>query len=190
MHSFKQPLEAMFTSREWANCAWAKKPEGKEARKIILSDRNFWGSVGYAIKTTKPLVGVLRMADSEKVPGMGCLYGVMDNAKEEIAKNMDNEEGAYKEIWSIIDAKWDNQLHRHLHAAAYYLNPHFQYEDNFYANAEVKVGLYSCMDKLIPNAVEREKADLQMDAFRLRQGLFGYTNAKNTCKKRAPGKYR
>ena len=45
------------------------------------------------------------MTDSEKMPGMGFLYGAMDKAKEEIALNLGGEEGAYKELWSIIDEK-------------------------------------------------------------------------------------
>lgn len=189
MYGLRQGLEAMFTSKDWAECSWANKPEGKEAKKIILRDSSFWGSVAYAIKTTKPLVSVLRMTDSEKMPGMGFLYGAMDKAKEEIAKNLDNDEGAYKELWSIIDEKWDFQMHRHLHAAAYFLNPHFQYEDNFSTHFEIKSGLYICMDKLITDPVEREKADLQLDVFRRREGMFGYSQAKLTCKKRSPGKY-
>jgi len=31
---------------------------------------------------------------------------------------------SYMPIWNIIDARWELQLHRPLHAAAYYLNPH------------------------------------------------------------------
>ncbi|KAK2650143.1 hypothetical protein Ddye_017632 [Dipteronia dyeriana] len=55
----------------------------------------------------------------------------MDKAREEIAVNLGNEEGAYKEIWKITYDKWEFQLHPHLHAPAYYLNPRFQYSDNF-----------------------------------------------------------
>ncbi|KAK0581067.1 hypothetical protein LWI29_009593 [Acer saccharum] len=57
------------------------------------------------------------MTDSEQLPAMGFIYGAMDKAKEEIAANLGNEEGAYKEIWKIIDKKGEFQLHRHLHAA-------------------------------------------------------------------------
>ena len=76
-----------------------------QLKKIILNDRNFWPSVVYALQTTKPLVGVLRMVDSEIMPAMGFIYGAMDIAKEEIAKNLGGEEGSYREIWNIIDEK-------------------------------------------------------------------------------------
>jgi len=101
MQNLRQPLEAMFASSEWSSCSWAKKAEGKDVKKVIFN-RNFWSSVGYAIKTTKPLVGVLRMTDSEKMPGMGFLYGAMDKAKEKIAMNLSGEEGAYKEFGVLL----------------------------------------------------------------------------------------
>ncbi|KAK0595776.1 hypothetical protein LWI29_009861 [Acer saccharum] len=48
------------------------------------------------------------------MPAIGSIYGAMDKAKKEIAANLGNEEGAYKEIWKIIDEKWEFQLHIHL----------------------------------------------------------------------------
>ena len=46
----------------------------------------------------------------------------MDGAKEQIVANFKNEESRYKKVWKIIDTRWNLQLHRPLHAAAYYLN--------------------------------------------------------------------
>ncbi|KAK3211888.1 hypothetical protein Dsin_016594 [Dipteronia sinensis] len=66
MFSLKQPLEQMFTSKEWDRCSWANKLEGREVKKIIIRDNNFWSSISYSLKTTRPLVSVLRMTDSEK----------------------------------------------------------------------------------------------------------------------------
>jgi len=187
MNINRESLERMFTSTEWGRCSWAKSQDGKKVKDILLKDRSFWGSLIYALKTTKPLVGVLRMADSEKMPGMGFLYGAMDKAKEEIAENLGGVVGAYKEIWSIIDDKWEFQMHRHLHAAAYFLNPHYQYDQDFSNHREIKLGLLTCLAKLFPDPRDQEKIDLQMDSFRLRKGLFGFASAKSTCKKRSPG---
>ncbi|GFP92431.1 hypothetical protein PHJA_001387300 [Phtheirospermum japonicum] len=183
----RQPLESMFASVEWSQSSYSRKDEGKAVKKIIF-DRAFWLSVAYAIKTTKPLVQVLRMTDSEKMPEMGFSYGEMDKAKEEIAKNLGREKGSYKKLWNIIDEKWEFQMHRHLHAAAYFLNPHFQYDDGFSSHVEVKSGLYACLEKLIPNESDREKADLQLDFFRKRDGLFRCSLARSSCKKRSPRK--
>ncbi|KAK3212305.1 hypothetical protein Dsin_017011 [Dipteronia sinensis] len=81
----------------------------------------------------KPLADVLRFVDSEKEPAMGFIYGAMDAAKE--------TKSAYKEILKIIDDKWDFQLHRDLHAAAYYLNPQFKWESNFSTHLVFKSNL-------------------------------------------------
>ncbi|XP_028551493.1 uncharacterized protein LOC114579844 [Dendrobium catenatum] len=150
----RQPLEAMFTSTEWLNSAWGKKSEGKEIRKIILNDK-FWATVTYSILSTRPLVQVLRLVDAEKKPAMGFIYNAMDEAKEMIAHNLGGEEASYREIWDIVDARWEVQLHRHLHAAAYYLNPQFQYSEKKSSNPEVKLGLYHCMERLIPEQANR-----------------------------------
>ncbi|KAL0906436.1 hypothetical protein M5K25_024931 [Dendrobium thyrsiflorum] len=135
----RQPLEAMFTSTQWLNSAWGKKPEGKEVRRHILNDK-FWASVTYAILSTRPLVQVLHLVDAEKKPAMSFIYNVMDETKELIAHNLGGEEASYREIWDIIDARWEVQLHRHLHAAAYYLNPQFQYSERKSSNPELNGG--------------------------------------------------
>ncbi|KAL0916652.1 hypothetical protein M5K25_014180 [Dendrobium thyrsiflorum] len=181
----RQPLEAMFTSTQWLNSAWGKKPEGKEVRRHILNDK-FWATVTYAILSTRPLVQVLCLVDAEKKPAMGFIYNAMDEAKELIAHNLGGEEASYREIWDIIDARWEVQLHRHLHAAAYYLNPQFQYSERKSSNPKVKLGLYHCMERLIPDLTVREIADLQLVLFRNREGFFGLHPAKSTIVKRSP----
>lgn len=67
MLSLKQPLEQMFTSKEWDDCSWAKKSNGKEIKRVILRDGSFWSSMFYALKTTRPLVSLLRMTDSKQL---------------------------------------------------------------------------------------------------------------------------
>lgn len=92
----------------------------------------------------------------------------------------------YKQIFEIIDERWETQLHRPLHAAAYYLNPHCHYNDNFRA-AEMKHGLYTCLEKMVPDLAERVKIDLQLDAFKNGLGLFGKESAVMTRTKKSPG---
>ena len=186
MYSLKQNLEQMFTSKEWNELSLSKKHEGREVKKIIWSGR-FWISMAYALKTTKPLVGVLRMMDGEKMPGMGLIYGAMDKAKEEIAKNLGDEVGAYKEIWKIIDNRWEFQMHRHLHAAAYFLNPQIQYSENPSRHPEIKLGFFMCIDKLLTNDEDKTKADVQVDAFINKTGMFSFGQAKNSIFNRSPG---
>ncbi|KAJ0102874.1 hypothetical protein Patl1_05182 [Pistacia atlantica] len=65
---------------------------------------------------------VLRLVDGDAKPAIGYIYEAMRRAKNQIAKNFNNVEHRYREIWKIIDTRWDFQLHRPLHAVAYYLN--------------------------------------------------------------------
>ncbi|KAK3225072.1 hypothetical protein Dsin_004934 [Dipteronia sinensis] len=150
-----------------------------------MDERYFWPSVAYALKTTKPLVDVLRLVDSEKEPAMGFIYGAMDAAKEQIAKNLGGEESTYKEIWKILDDKWDFQLHRDLHAAAYYLNPQFKWESNFSTHPEIKSGLSKCMERLIPDPSDFTKVDEQLDEYRYKRGFFGMRAALGSYKTHA-----
>ncbi|KAL0904907.1 hypothetical protein M5K25_027070 [Dendrobium thyrsiflorum] len=187
MLDVKQPLEAMFTSTQWLNCVWGKKPEGKEIRRMILNDK-FWASVTYAILSTRPLVQVLRLVDAEKKPAMGFIYNAMDEAKEFIAHNLGGDEANYKEIWDIIDARWEVKLHRHLHAAVYYLNPQFQYSERKSSNPKVKLALYHCMERLIPDQSVGELADLELVLFRNKEEFFGLQATRSTITKHSPTK--
>ncbi|XP_057780074.1 uncharacterized protein LOC130998677 [Salvia miltiorrhiza] len=109
-------LMEKMTSLYWTPCAAhcinlmleqiGELPQHKNA--LLKAKR---ASVVYSIKTTKPLVNVLRVVDAERAPVMGFIYAAMDEAKEKIAKNLNDEVGAYKEIWNIIDDKWEKQLH-------------------------------------------------------------------------------
>ncbi|XLT02435.1 hypothetical protein HN51_051786, partial [Arachis hypogaea] len=75
------------------------------------------------------------------------------------------------------------QLHRPLHATAYYLNPHYLYEPNFMVDdADIKIGLYSFLKKLVPNQEERKEIGLQ-------RGLFGNETAKSSRKTMLPAKW-
>lgn len=94
----------------------------------------------------------------------------------------------YNPIWKIIDARWNVQLHRPLHAAAYYLNPQFQYNNpTLEQDTEVHAGLYDCIERMVHDRRERVKIEMQMDAFRNARGLFGREIAKSTRHKKAPG---
>jgi len=44
---------------------------------------------------------------------------------------------SYEHVWKIIDERWEAQLHKPLHAAAYYLNPQFHYNADFKTDYEI-----------------------------------------------------
>ncbi|XP_027915063.1 uncharacterized protein LOC114174418 [Vigna unguiculata] len=123
-------------------------------------------------------------------PAMGFIYEEMDSTKEKIKFNFNNIKKSYEIVWNIIDERWNNQLHKPLHVAAYYLNPHMHYEPNFRNDdVEVKEGLYECMKRLVKDVAERKNINLQLIEFHFAKGLFSMENAKDCRKVMLPGEW-
>ena len=74
---------------------------------------------------------------------MGYIYEGMDRAKEAIKANYVGVEDKYGPNWDIIDRRWQNQLHKPIHAATYYINPAYRFREDFKADEEVLSGLYT-----------------------------------------------
>ncbi|KAL6340001.1 hypothetical protein AAG906_038836 [Vitis piasezkii] len=161
LYKQKQALIAMFSSKKW--CV--------KTRSTMLFNPNFWSHVVFCIKTTVPLVSVLRDVDSKEKPAMSYIYELMDSAKEKIAFN----------CWGV----WTPQLHRPLHAVGYYLNPQLRYGDKFSNVDEVRKGLFEYMDKML-DYLERLKAYIQLDSYDQTMGEFGSRIAIDSRTLRSP----
>ncbi|KAL5580609.1 hypothetical protein UlMin_013051 [Ulmus minor] len=166
-------LRAMFGSEEWQRSNYSRKAEGEKVMNIILADSEFWAAIKYCLKSIVPLVKVLRLVDGDAKPAMGYIFEAVDRAKDQIARNYNGIQKHYKLIWDIIDERWALQLHRPLHAAAYYLNPRFHYNPEFNAYYEIKRGLYETIQKMCPSPLERESVDKQLDLFHNAESMFG-----------------
>eukprot|EP00253_Pinus_taeda_P021773 PITA_21773 len=105
----------MFSSDEWNQSNWSNKQEGKELKRKIYEE-NFWRKATEVVKLGEPLVKVLRLVDGERL-AMGFIYEAMDQAKEQIKTIYKDRVAKYGPIWAIIDERWNNQLHRPIHAA-------------------------------------------------------------------------
>ncbi|XP_074274145.1 uncharacterized protein LOC141597770 [Silene latifolia] len=182
----KGPLLALFASDKWKGSKFGKSVEGKNVQRIVLNTRGFWPRIITCLRAALPLVKVLRMVDSDENPAMGFIYEAMTRAKDQIKENFNHVEKNYKPVWDIIDERWEAQMQRPLHAAAYYLNPQFQYSPDFKSSADVKMGLYTCLERMVSDPEERTRIDLQMDAFKNARGLFGLPTAINTRTKKTP----
>nr|KYP40632.1 hypothetical protein KK1_038021 [Cajanus cajan] len=97
----------------------------EDFEKKIPIHQDFWKHIVICLRGASPLIKVLWMIDSDEKPGF--LYEAMDPAKENIQIELN-------------DQRWGNQLHRPLHATAYYLNPDLHYGPNFKVYLEVKKG--------------------------------------------------
>ncbi|XP_020963582.1 uncharacterized protein LOC110265126 [Arachis ipaensis] len=129
-------------------------------------DSRLWKNIVICLKAAAPFITVLRLIDSDEKPAI------------------------YEPIWKIIDARWESQLHRSLHAATYYLNPHYRYEPNFMVDdVDIKIGLYTCLKNLVPNQEEKKKIGLQLSDFHYARDLFGNETAKSSRKIMLPAEW-
>lgn len=94
LNDHKMQLMTMFTSKQWSSCRFARIEEGKQIQNCVL-DRRFWYDVTICIKTSYPLIKVLRLVDSDEKPAMSFIYKAMDEAKEKIQVNFDSVKKRY-----------------------------------------------------------------------------------------------
>ena len=112
----------MFTSSDWSDSKWAKEQKGKTIANIVLMP-SFWKTIVFCLKVLGPLVRVLCLVYGEKNASMCYIYEAMNRAKDTIMISFNGNEEKYKENFNIINKRWEIQLHRHLHAVGYFLNP-------------------------------------------------------------------
>ena len=121
---------------------------------------------------------------------MGYIYEGMDRVKEAICSFFAGNRDRYGPIWDDIDRQWHNLLHRPIHAAAYFLNPAYQFSPHFKADDEVWSGLYDVVERMSPDSAVSTDIVHEIELFKKAQGdLF----ARELCKKNRtalmPGKH-
>ena len=96
----------------------------------------------------------------------------------------------YGPIWAIIDERWNNQLHRPIHAAGYFLNPRYHYraKESGALSGEVRDGLVDCIERMIPSESDQLQIHQQVTSFSNATGTFGKNLAKIAREADEPGK--
>lgn len=94
----------MFVSNEWACCAWAKKPEGKAVKMIVMDEERF-GLVWFILIKPQTPCACFMGSWCYSTLAMEFIYKAMDDTEEMIAKNLYKDVSSYKKIWNIIDTK-------------------------------------------------------------------------------------
>eukprot|EP00253_Pinus_taeda_P030681 PITA_30681 len=104
----------------------------------------------------------------------------MDQAKEQIKAVCKDRVEKYGPIWAIIDERWNNQLHRPIHVAGYFLNPRYHYKakESRALRGEVRDGLIDCIDRMIPLESDQLEIHRQATTFSNASGTFGKNLAK------------
>ncbi|XP_073063748.1 uncharacterized protein [Primulina eburnea] len=177
-------LKRLCTSAEWEEINNTSRRR-KIAEKIvnIIMDARFWKRARDVCATMEPLVKVLKLVDQDKKPTMSIIYEAMDQAKLEIKENTKD----WQSYWDVIDNHWYNQLHQHLHAAAYFLNPLLQYSGTCVYTDEVKRGLKVVIKRFEPDLSALASAMSEIKLFTDQTGEFGSPLAKMAVKKSLPG---
>jgi hypothetical protein len=145
----------MFYSDEWNGCQWAHKQDGKDIKKRVF-ENTFWKKATEVVKIVEPLVKVLRLVDGETL-ATGYIYEAMDQANAQVRTCYKDRVVKYGPIWEIIDNRWNNQLHRPIHAARYFLNPRYHYRSQLGDDltGEVKDGFYECLECMVPDETKQ-----------------------------------
>ena len=148
---------------------------------------SFWNTFVFCLKVLGPLVCVLCLVDGEKKL-LGYLYKAMNRAKDTLMRSFNGNKEKYKEIFKIIDKRWEIQLHWPLHAAGYFLNPEFFYDKpKIERDVEIMSDLYKCILRLTRDPVKQEKVVAEVSLCVNAQGLFGNELAVRTRNTRASG---
>eukprot|EP00253_Pinus_taeda_P007989 PITA_07989 len=178
MPSQHRNLQKIFSSDEWNQRNWSNKQEGKELKNKVYEE-NFWRKAIEIVKLAEPLVKVLWLVDGERL-AMGFIYKAMDQATEQIKTVYKDKVAKYGPIWEIIDERWNNQLHRPIHAAGYFLNPHYHYKakESGVLRGEVRDGLIDCIDRMISLEFDQLEIHRQVTTFSNASGTFGKNLAK------------
>ncbi|KAL6327522.1 hypothetical protein AAG906_021608 [Vitis piasezkii] len=112
----------VFISDEWAQHNLSRTLIGKEVESLMF-DHAYWERVGKLVSIYEALYTVLRIVDSEVVPTMPFVYELIRVMKENLVRL-----NAKEWVLEIIADRWDRTLKHPLHAAAFFLNPRFQYK--------------------------------------------------------------
>eukprot|EP00253_Pinus_taeda_P029418 PITA_29418 len=106
---------------------------------------------------------------------MRFIYEAMDQAMEQIKRAYKDNVAKYGPIWAIIDERWNNQLHRPIHAAGYFLNPQYHYKAKATGalKGEVRDGLVDCIDCMIPLQCDQQEIHRQATTFSSASSTFG-----------------
>eukprot|EP00253_Pinus_taeda_P011756 PITA_11756 len=109
---------------------------------------------------------------------MGYLYEAMDRAKESIRASYDDkgDEGFHRQLllWEVIDERWNNTLHRPIHATRIYLNFAFYYPCGFVFDAEIRDGFLTRVQRMVRSLVERIKVSKEIETYKMACDTFGF----------------
>ena len=186
LHDHKHDLQALVTSKFFADSRYSKDNKGRVVVSIIL-DHKFWNDCFIVVKLMAPLVCLLRIVDYDERPSMGYVYEGMYRVRLGIKKLFNPNKKLYKPYTNIIKQRWDEQLRKSIHSAAYWLNPCFQYDqENFCDKPKVIGGVMDIIDQKVIKGKNKVMNELKL--YRDRLESFGRELAYFSREILQPGK--
>ncbi|XP_026439699.1 uncharacterized protein LOC113338506 [Papaver somniferum] len=191
LQKYKNPLQMMFVNDRWEKSRFAKENDGINALKIVTSS-TFWEDVDYSCSVLKPLVKVVRLVDIERKPTMPCFYDAMRISRDQLEKNFSEDYDTWAVINACFEKRWKKNFNHALHCAAYYLNPSIFYNIETYEMdsnekyIEIKRGLHTAMERLIPNEDELDQATSELRKYADAVGILGSPSCKRRRTKDQP----
>ncbi|XP_076955084.1 uncharacterized protein LOC143629790 [Bidens hawaiensis] len=119
--------------------------KANDVKHTVLSER-FWNNCLIIVKVMAHILKILCICDSDEKPSLGYVYEGMNRASKGIKELFRNKERNCKQYTDILEACWDKMLRKNLHAAAYWLNPIFQYDTN--NDSEKRYAFKSVLDMI------------------------------------------
>ncbi|XP_057452499.1 uncharacterized protein LOC130744326 [Lotus japonicus] len=180
IHDHKSHLQALVLHSHFTSHRLSKSAAGKAVSAIILDNR-FWDQCFLITNLVAPLIRLLRIVDGDEKPSMGYVYEGMQRATNAIKTMLQKKKDLYKPYTEIIKARWDRHLKRDLHAAAYFLNPAFSYDEKYQEKNRVVQALLKIFNINSFN-IDLTKAIQEMQLYRERKGSFESNGANKVAK--------
>ncbi|XP_039135791.1 uncharacterized protein LOC120273227 [Dioscorea cayenensis subsp. rotundata] len=130
-----------------------------------------------------------RVVDADEKPSLGYVYEGMFRIRKGIMSIFRDKQRLYNPYIKIVDERWDKHFRRNIHAAAYFLNPAFLYDEStFVETPEVMQGLLDLLEQrsICSNS---EKAMKEIKIYRDRLGSFSRESALQASKNMQPDEW-
>ncbi|KAL8512130.1 hypothetical protein ACS0TY_018546 [Phlomoides rotata] len=150
LYDHKEHLEVMVICPDYKKFLKTEKWRG--VKDTVLNQR-FWNNCLIIVKIMEPLMRLLRICDTDEKPSLDYVYEGLSRSIRGTKEIFNNQESKYKPFIDIINKRWDKMLRKRLHAAAYWLNPAFQYDPNnsLHNESEAYKGLLIIIQDLHPD---------------------------------------
>ncbi|XP_059592225.1 uncharacterized protein LOC132253622 [Vitis vinifera] len=145
----------------------SRTKHGRELEQLLF-DHAYWDRMTNIVSLYEPLYVVLRLMDSEVVPTMPFVYELMHVMKTNLTR-----QGAGDWMFKIIQDRWEKTLKHPLHAAAYFLNPRFQYRRGVGSDPELLQAVHDVFAKLDPTTESLGQFGNELVLFRDAKRGFG-----------------